>query len=260
MTYRLFKTPNGIKQVPVRENEEFDDFDYNQQIPEEAKGVVKGGEEALFVEQTRNQKRNLKESMTGQVAFQQEALQYNNLQIVNFQVGELSTGSAAYIYETYNTATAVGSSLNETIMFSGIASGDNNDALYYNIVYMNIRLNNYGRAPFLFQPSYVEFYPMQKIAGGSSAGGKIPTQISNTSYDSATTITSGGTEFGVQSFGADVYNEQTLYNQTKDLKGIRCIGIALKRIMLNFESALDTAVPSLDVEIGIDMKSGGSSY
>ena len=112
----------------------------------------------------------------------------------------------------------------------------------------------------MFQPSFVEFYPMQKIPGGSSAGGKIPTQISNTSYDSATTITSSGTEFGVQSFGADVYNEQTLYNQSKSLKGIRCMGIALKRINLNFESSLDTSLIKLDVEMGLDMATGGQNY
>jgi len=260
MTYRLFKTPNGIKQVPVREEDEFNDFDYETQIPEEAKGVVKG-KEALFVEQTRNQKRNLKESMTGQVAFQQKSLQYNNLQIVNFECTGFATGSASYINVNYNQATAVGSSLNETVMFSGISGGDNNDALYYNIVYVNVRGDFYiiGSEQ-LLNPSFIEFYPMQKITGGSSAGGKIPTQISNTAYDSATTITSSGAEFGVQSFGIDVFNEQTLYNQSKDLKGIRCIGLALKHVNLNFNSAITVDNFALDVEIGIDMKSGGSSY
>ena len=101
---------------------------------------------------------------------------------------------------------------------------------------------------------------MQKIAGGSSAGGKIPVQISNTSYDSGTTILSSGTEYGVQSFGTDVYQESPYYTQSPDLKGIRCIGVALKEIHLSFGGSLDTAALQLEVELGIDLKSGGSSY
>ena len=215
-----------------------------------------------FNELQDNQKKRLPKALRAQVAFQQGALQYNNLQIVNFKISAFATGSAAFVSVDYNQATAVGSSLNETVMFSGISGGDNNDALYYNIVYVNLRAPIYESpgTNALVQPSYVEFYPMQKIGGGSSAGGKIPTQISNTAYDSATTITSSGSEFGVQSFGADVFNEQTLYNQSKDLKGIRCIGVALKSINLNFQAATVTDGIEVDVEIGLDMKSGGSSY
>ena len=209
-----------------------------------------------------NQRKKLPKAMRTQVAFQQSALQYNNLQIVNFRLFAFATGEAQYVDVKFNTATAVGSSLNETVMFSGISGGDNNDALYYNIVYCNVRspIHTDTTTNFMIQPSFVEFYPMMKIDGGSSAGGKIPTQISNTSYNSGTTITSSGTEWGVQSIGCDVFNEQTLYNQSKDLKGIRCIGVALKSIALNLNASVNRATLELWVEIGIDMKSGGSSY
>lgn len=211
-----------------------------------------------------NQKKKLPKAMRSQVAFQQESLQYNNYQILNFKIKEFSTGTASSVNIDYNANTAVGNSLDETVMFSGIASGDNNDALYYNIVYANARLV----APFstgagvenLIPPSFVSFYPLQKIGGGSSAGGKIPVQISNTSYDSTTTITSSGTAYGVQSFGIDVYGENAYYTQTPDLKGIRCIGLALKQILLVSKVSADTATLEIEVEVGLDLKSGGSSY
>jgi len=211
-----------------------------------------------------NQKKNLPQTLRSQVAFQQEALQYNNYQILNFSiVPTTSTTSQVYFNSSYNKATAVGSSLNETVMFSGISGGDNNDALYYNVVYANARYAS-ALLPFtsvtLVAPSYIEFYPIQKIAGGSSAGGKIPVQISNTAYVSTTEITSSGTEFGVQSFGVDVYNENAYYTQSSDLKGIRCIGLALKEITLGFSATHPINNIQLDIEIGVDLKSGGSSY
>ena len=255
MTYRLFKTPNGIKQVPVREEDEFSDFDYNTQIPEEAKGVVKGNE-APFVEQTRNQKRNLTESMTGQVAFQQDSLQYNNLQIVNINYSSFATGSASQIDETYNSGTAPGNALNDTVMFSGIASGDNNDALYYNISYVSCRVK-YGQ---ITDDSYIEWYPLQKLAGGSSAGGKIPVQISNTAYNNDATATTSGSDYGVQSIGCGIMDIQQLYNSSDSLKEVRCIGLALKSIFVNFDSAITTDNVEINVELGIDLKSGGNSY
>jgi len=208
-----------------------------------------------------NQKKRLPKALRAQVAFQQGALQYNNLQIVNAKISQFTTGSATYIEANFNQATAFGSSLNETIMFSGISGGDNNDALYYNIVYCTLRSDlEVSGATQLVQPSYVEFYPMQKITGGSSAGGKIPVQISNTPYSSGSNIESSGVEFGAQSFGVDVYQDQGLYIQSKDLKGIRCVGIALKKILLNYTASITTANAEIFLELGIDMKSGGSSY
>ena len=208
-----------------------------------------------------NQKKNLPQTLRTQVAFQQESLQYNNYQILNFEVSAFSSGTLAYVYSVFNQATAVGSSLVDTVMFSGISGGDNNDALYYNIVYCNARIVYGSSAVSVVEaPSYITFYPMQKIAGGSSAGGKISTQISNTSYGSGTTLISSGSEYGVQSFGTDVYQESPYYTQSPDLKGIRCIGLALKEIHLSFGGSLDTSALQLEVELGIDLKSGGSSY
>ena len=57
------------------------------------------------------------------------------------------------------------------------------------------------------------------VGGGNTLGGKIPRQIE--AVGSGTTgpvITTEGTEWGVQSFGVDVYNENAYYTQTDDLK------------------------------------------
>ena len=73
-------------------------------------------------------------------------------------------------------------------------------------------------------------------------------------------ITASGGDYGVQSFGVDVYNENAYYTQTNDIKGIRTCGVALKKIALNFDSALGINNIELSVEIGIDLNTEGNNY
>ena len=47
------------------------------------------------------------------------------------------------------------------------------------------------------------------------------------------------------------------YTQTDDLKGIRCNGLALKTINLNFGLARTLSDINLDVELGIDLNTEG---
>jgi len=224
----------------------------------EAKGEIRG--EASFVEQTRQQFEKIKQNETQQARFQSKGINRNNLQVVNFELSAFSTGSAAFVYENFNDTVAVGSPLDEGVVFSSPTSTSNENALFYNIVYMNLRLNNSQRSDFLFQPSYIEFYTMQKINNTSVLGGKIQRQISMQRVQSNTVITDTGNEHGVQSFGLDVYNQQTLYNQSEALKGIRTIGLALKTINLNLDSSIDTANLIINVEIGLDLSSSGQNY
>ena len=101
---------------------------------------------------------------------------------------------------------------------------------------------------------------MQKLPTGDF-GGKIPRQIESVVNSTGVqSIVATGDEFGVQSFGVDVFNENAYYTQSPDLKGMRSIGVALKRINLNFESGLDLANLKLDVEIGYDLKTEGNNY
>lgn len=208
------------------------------------------------------QKKNMPKAMRSQVAFQQKKLQWSHYQILNFQIKPSDDGTTtqAYYNVDYNQAVAVGTAMTDGVMFgSGIKNSDS--AKYYNIVYANVRFGQPINSDFFINPpSYVEFYPMQKVPGGVF-GGKIPRQIEavrdKTNLD---TLSIGGTEFGVQSFGIDVYNENAYYTQSPDLKGIRCIGIALKCIQLNFDAAIALDDIKLDIEIGYDLNTEGNNY
>ena len=143
----------------------------------------------------------------------------------------------------------------------GTDSAGSDSAKYYNIVYCTVR---YAQAinsqQFINPPSFVEFYPLQKIPSGDF-GGKIPRQIEGvTNNTGVQSITISGAQFGVQSFGVDVYNENAYYSQTENLKGIRCCGIALKKIQLNFDANITLSDMRLDVEIGYDHTSEGDNY
>ena len=101
---------------------------------------------------------------------------------------------------------------------------------------------------------------MQKIPTGDF-GGKIPRQIEAVGNSvGVSSITTTGDVYGVQSFGIDVFNENAYYTQTPDLKGIRCCGVALKRICLNFGASVTASDVTLDVEIGYDIDTEGNNY
>lgn len=261
MTYNLYKNEKGrIKQVPVAQNEPNEDIAFPD--PLEAKGNVP--DVAPFVLQEQKQIDLIKQNETDQARFQTKKLQNSNYQIVNFQIAPTDSASSASFYiNNFNESTAVGSALGAGVMF-GTNSSDSDESKYYNIVYCNVR---YGDAvtttsnDYLLNPSYVEFYPMQKLQGGAF-GQKIPRQIeafrSNTGVFN---IDIAGTQYGVQSFGVDVYNENAYYSQSNDIKGIRCNGLALKRIALNFENTISNLSNiRLDVEVGIDLNTEGNNY
>jgi len=233
----------------------------------EAKGEIRG--EAPFVEQNKQQFEKIKQNETDQIRFQQKKLQNSNYQVINFQiVPTTSTDSQSFFQADYNQATAVGSPMTDGVMFGQnlpTATIDVSESKYYNIVYANVRYKGTSFSPgtnVLLSPSYVEFYLMQKlVGGGNTLGGKISRQIE--AVPSATTgpvITADGTEYGVQSFGVDVYNENAYYTQTDDLKGMRCNGVALKCIYTNLGAAVAINTIKLDVEIGIDLGTEGNNY
>ena len=219
-----------------------------------------------FNELQEAQKKNMPKAMRTQVAFQQQKLQYSNYQIVNSLIRPTdSVSSANYYQNTYNSGTAVGTALEDGIMF-GTNTADDSRAKYYNIVYANIRFAKISAtvASLIQSPSYIEFYPIQKIGaggGGVDFGGKIPRQIE--AVDNQTNVTafsSTGADNGVQSFGIDIYNENAYYTRTPDLKGIRCCGVALKEIFLNFGEAVVWGEIYLHLEIGIDLTTEGNNY
>jgi len=255
--YRLYKSGNGqVQQVPINDPTEDEGIEEKFPNPLEAKG--ENTNEAPFVEQQRNQFDLIKQNESDQARFQTKKLQNSNYQIVNFIIDPTdSVASQAFFRNAYNETTAVGTALDAGVMF-GTNTEDVSKAKYYNIVYANFRL----RFPptEMQSPSYLEFYPMQKIPTGDF-GGKIPRQIEAVANSVNTKgITVTGNEYGVQSFGLDLFNENAYYTQSPDLKGIRCIGVALKRINLNFTSDITLEDIRIEVEIGYDLKTEGNNY
>jgi len=213
-----------------------------------------------FNELNEAQKKNMPKAMRTQVAFQQKKLQYNNYQIVNMQIQVSDSGvSQAYYLNEYNKTIAVGSPMDAGVLF-GTNTTDVTRAKYYNIVYVNARFSPADIAGYTINsPSFMEFYVMQKLPTGDF-GGKIPRQIeavSNSNFTQSISVT--GEVNGVQSFGVDFYNENAYYTQSPDLKGIRTCGIALKKIVMNFGSALTLYDILIDVEIGYDLKTEGNN-
>ena len=262
--YRLYKSGNGqVQQVPI--NDPIEDEGIKEKFPNPLEAKGENSNEAPFVEQQRNQFDLIKANESDQARFQTKKLQNSNYQIINFLIKPTdSTASQAFFFNNYNDATvAPGTAMTSGVMF-GTQDQDVTKAKYYNIVYANVRfntdINTSSGNNFLVCPSYVEFYAMQKLPTGTF-GGKIPRQIEAVTNQTGTSsITASGGDYGVQSFGVDVYNENAYYTQTNDIKGIRTCGVALKKIALNFDSALGINNIELSVEIGIDLNTEGNNY
>jgi hypothetical protein len=260
--YRLYRSGNGqVQQVPVNNPTEDEGIEEQFPNPLEAKGNQK--DVAPFVLQQERQFDLIKQNETQQAKFQTKKLQNSNYQVINFQIRPTdSVTSQAFYRNEYNLTTAVGTALDDGVMF-GTSTKDVTKAKYYNIVYANVRLAQAvgsTAGEFLEAPSFVEFYLMQKLNTGDF-GGKISRQIQAVSDRSnLNTLSVGGNEFGVQSFGVDIYNENAYYAQSKDLKGMRCIGVALKKIQINLDTAIDISEIRLDCEIGYDLKTEGNNY
>jgi hypothetical protein len=259
--YRLYKTGNGqVQQVPINDPTEDEGIEEKFPNPLEAKGENRN--EAPFVEQQRNQFDLIKQNETDQARFQTKKLQNSNYQIVNMRIRPTdSLTSQAYYSQTYNQTTAVGTAMDAGVLF-GTNTADITKAKYYNIVYANARwiytANVTGNL--LEQPSYIEFYLGQKIPTGDFAG-KIPRQIEAVANSVDTNgITITGDEYGVQSFGIDIYGENAYYTQSPDLKGMRACGLGLKRILLNLSTAVTLNEIELHVEIGYDLDTEGNNY
>ena len=185
-----------------------------------------------------------------------------NLQYFNFRMSDISTGTQAYIEQSYNTITDYPANITDCVMFG--SNSINGQALYYNIVSINIFSDSvFGTgAQFMRNPSQVTFYLVQNIPNSTtSLGTKIP-QPAPLNGTSSGTIVFGttGAINGNQRVSVDIVGEQGAYYQNNDLKGIRCSGLALSSIFVQFDSAVNTAGVNLAVEVGVDVSSVSTSY
>ena len=111
-------------------------------------------------------------------------------------------------------------------------------------------------------PSQVTFYPLQNNdSSTTSLGTKIPLPAPQL-FTSSGTLTSSfnGNIFGHQRISIDIVGEQGAYYQNNNLKGIRCSGLALSQIFVQFDTAINTAGVKLSFEIGVDISSVSTTY
>lgn len=184
----------------------------------------------------------------------------SNLQVFNFEISSFSAGTQAFVIANYNEAQTFPSNMTQTVMFGTDSTTD--QALYYNIVGLNVKLGGEFSGSGVIRPSLISFYLLQNIPGFTgSSGTKIPQPASLIGAGGgAVTFTTTGADFGNQSVSIDLSAEQGLYAQNNDTKGLRCSGLALRQIYLLFGASLDTANITLDVEVYVDRTSVSTTY
>jgi len=183
----------------------------------------------------------------------------SNLQIFNFQISSLSTGSGTSFVSEYNTTNSFPANATQTIMFG--VDGLNNKALYYNINDVKVGLtSNNAQFQNLLDDSFIEFYTLQNIeTSTTSLGTKIPQPAPLFgSGGGAVTFTTDGNINGNQSLQAS-FNSDAV-NVPSNSKGIRASGLALKTIYLNFGSTVDTSQLIINCEVFVNVSSVSSTY
>jgi hypothetical protein len=184
-----------------------------------------------------------------------------NFQFFNFRVSGIATGTAQFIEGNYNTSSTFPANATQTVMF-GI-DGLNGKALYYNIVSLNASMSGiFGTGvERLESPSLISFYLLQNNdSSTSSLGTKIPQPSSlYGNGGGAVDFITDGDVYGAQSIDCDLATENATYYQNNDLRGIRASGLALRRILMQFDASLNTATALLDVTVGVDISSVSTS-
>lgn len=186
----------------------------------------------------------------------------SNLQVFNFEISNIETGTDNFIIKEYNTTNTFPANATQTIMF-GVDSL-NNKALYYNIVSVNASIKGASSTQLeqTLQPSQISFYLLQNIeTSTTSLGTKIP-QPSPLfgSGGGAVDFTTDGNIYGNQSILIDLDSDAGLFAQNNDTKGLRCSGLALKDILCNFAGDVVRDDVVIDVSVFVDVSSVSSTY
>jgi len=186
----------------------------------------------------------------------------SNLQFFNFRISDIISGTAQFIEKNYNATSTFPANATQTIMFG--VPGTSNKALYYNIVSLNASIAGiFGTGQEqLENPSLISFYLLQNIdTSTTSLGTKIPqpAPLSGNGGGAVTFITSGDI-YGAQSIDCDLANENANYYQNNDLRGIRASGLALRRILMQFDASVNLSTAIIDVTVGVDTSSVSTTY
>ena len=187
----------------------------------------------------------------------------SNLQIFNFSISDFETGSDYFVRKTYNSTSTFPANATQTIMFG--VDGINNKALYYNIVSINASLGTSvvtGVGDTLDNPSNISFYLLQNNeTSTTSLGTKIlqPAPLSGNGGGSVT-FTTDGNRYGAQTVLIDLFNDNGMYAQNNQTKGLRASGLALNEIYLTFTGSVNRASIVIDVEVAVDVSSVSTTY
>lgn len=180
----------------------------------------------------------------------------SNIQVFNFQVSTLGSGSDKTLFREYNTTETTGN-VTDCIMFN--VDSINNKASYYNIIDIKVNLG-IGNANFnLLSDSFVQFYLLENIEGSTtSLGRKIPRRapVNGTSSGTITWDTTSPKQ-AYQYTNTDINSDSVNVPQER---GLRASGLALKTIQINFlaDESLDNIV--LDFQVYVDVTSVSNSY
>lgn len=183
----------------------------------------------------------------------------SNMQIFNFGLNPGFTGSADSVFEQYNTTETTGNVTN-CVMFN--VNSILNKASYYNVIDIKATVfRNVNNKVELLNDSYVELYILENIeTSTTSLGRKIARRapVNGTSSGTITWDTTGAKDGAYQYTKVDLISDSV--NIPSRLQGIRCSGLALKQIDLNFAGGEDLTQLRFNFQVFVDVTSVSNSY
>jgi len=183
----------------------------------------------------------------------------SNMQIFNFSLNPgLTATSSTSAFVQYNNSVTTGN-VTDCIMFN--SDSINGKASFYNVIDIKAScFRNSANTVNLTSDSYIEFYLLENIEGSTtSLGRKIPRRapINGTSSGTVTWFSTGAMQ-AYQSFKTDLISDSV--NVPSRLQGLRCSGLALKQLDLNFASAEDLTAIRFNFQVFVDITSVSNSY
>jgi hypothetical protein len=183
----------------------------------------------------------------------------SNMQIFNFNLdpGGADT-TASKFAENYNFTQTTGN-VSDCIMFN--VDSINNKASYYNVIDIKGAVfRSTGDGISLNDDSFVELYLLENIeTSTTSLGRKIPRRapVNGTSSGNVTWSTTGAAQ-DYQYLKIDLISDSV--NIPSRLQGLRCSGLALKKIQLNFTDVERLSELRINFNVFVDITSVSNSY
>jgi len=182
----------------------------------------------------------------------------SNMQVFNFLVNPGATGVASAYGANYNTTVTTGN-VTDCVMFN--VDSLNNKASYYNIIDIKTSLFRSDKDRLQVQEdSFIELYILENIeTSTTSLGRKIPRRAPVNATTSGTiSWNTTSAEQAYQSVKINLTSDSV--NIPSRLQGVRCSGLALKKIQVNFIDTEDTSLIRIGFQVFVDITSVSNSY